>query len=62
MIGLERFGASAPAATIFEHFGFTVPHVVEVARGVLAGTTRGVVSAPLPAHGEPPDAAGGGHA
>jgi len=62
MIGLERFGASAPAATIFEHLGFTVAHVVEVARGVLAGTTRGVVSAPLPAHGEPPNAAGGGHA
>ncbi len=62
MIGLERFGASAPAAVIFEHLGFTVPHVVEVAKGVLAGTTSGVVSAPLPAHGEPPNAAGGGHA
>jgi len=62
MIGLERFGASAPAAAIFEHLGFTVPHVVEVARGVLAGTTRGVVPAAPPAHVEPPGAAGGAHA
>jgi transketolase len=50
MIGLERFGASAPAATIFEELGFTVAHVADVARGVLAGTTRGVVATVPPAH------------
>jgi transketolase len=47
MIGLERFGASAPASDIFEHLGFTVDHVVEVARGVLDGRVRGVVAATL---------------
>jgi transketolase len=49
MIGLERFGASAPAAAIFEHLGLTVAHVAEVGRGVLAGTVRGVVAAQPPA-------------
>ncbi|HTS14022.1 MAG TPA: transketolase C-terminal domain-containing protein, partial [Candidatus Sulfotelmatobacter sp.] len=59
MIGLERFGASAPAATIFEHLGFTVDHVAEVARGVLAGTTRGVIAPLPPAHREVPRTPGG---
>jgi transketolase len=45
IIGLERFGASAPAAVIFEHLGFTAAHVLDVARGVLNGTTRGVIAA-----------------
>ena len=53
MIGLEHFGASAPAATVFEHFGFTVVHVADVARGVLAGTARGVIAAVPPAHRDP---------
>jgi len=44
MIAIERYGASAPAPTIFEHLGFTPAHVAEVARGVLTGTVRGVVS------------------
>ncbi|MET1232681.1 MAG: transketolase [Candidatus Limnocylindrales bacterium] len=44
MIAIERYGASAPAATIFEAFGFTVDAVAHVARGVLTGTVRGVVS------------------
>ena len=33
-IGLDRFGASAPAGTLFEQFGFTVDHVVEAVRGL----------------------------
>jgi transketolase len=41
MIGLERFGASAPGPTVMEHFGFSVAHVVDVARGVLEGRIRG---------------------
>ncbi len=37
VIGMERFGASAPAEELFEAFGFTAANVVEVAREVLAG-------------------------
>ena len=32
IIGIERFGASAPAPTIYEHLGITSARVVEVAR------------------------------
>jgi transketolase len=32
ILGIERYGASAPAATIFTHLGFTVDHVVETAK------------------------------
>jgi transketolase len=35
-VGLDHFGASAPAEVLFERFGFTVDHVVEVARSSLA--------------------------
>jgi transketolase len=28
VIGVDRFGASAPGATLFEEYGFTVDHVV----------------------------------
>ena len=35
VIGLERFGASAPFKALFEHFGFTVENVVRVAWCVL---------------------------
>jgi len=37
IIGMERFGASAPAEELFEAFGFTGTNVADVARGVLAG-------------------------
>jgi transketolase len=43
IIGLDHFGASAPASTIFEHFGFTAARVTDVARKVVAGTLRGRV-------------------
>lgn len=33
-VTMKGFGASAPAAQLFEHFGFTVEHVVEVARSL----------------------------
>ncbi|MGH2407291.1 MAG: transketolase [Candidatus Limnocylindrales bacterium] len=45
IIALEHFGASAPGATIFEHLGFTVAHVIEVAHGVLTGSLSGVIAA-----------------
>ena len=35
IIGLDHFGASAPAGTIFEHFGFTADRVADVARRVV---------------------------
>ncbi|MCZ8132154.1 MAG: transketolase [Steroidobacteraceae bacterium] len=37
VIGLDRFGASAPAKDLFRHFGFTAERVVERARAVLGG-------------------------
>jgi transketolase len=37
IVGLDRFGASAPAPVVLEQLGFTVDHVVETARGVLGG-------------------------
>ena len=35
VIGIDRFGASAPAEVLFPHFGFTVDHVVSAVRAVL---------------------------
>jgi transketolase len=50
IIGLDHFGASAPAGTIFEHFGFTPRRVVQVARRVVAGTLHGPVPTLEPGH------------
>ncbi len=35
VLGLDRFGLSAPAAALFEHFGFSVDNVLNAARAVL---------------------------
>jgi transketolase len=35
VVGLDRFGASAPAGALFKEFGFTVEHVVDVVRSVV---------------------------
>ena len=35
ILGLERFGASAPGPTIYEHLGVTVSHIVDTARELL---------------------------
>ena len=35
VVGLDRFGESAPAEELFEHFGFTVDNVVAVVKSVL---------------------------
>jgi transketolase len=43
ILGLDRFGASAPAATIFEAFGFTAGHVAEIGRKVVRDGLRGRV-------------------
>jgi transketolase len=37
VIGLQRFGASAPAKDLFRHFGFTAAAVVEAAESLLNG-------------------------
>jgi len=36
VVGLDRFGASAPCADVMKHFGFTMEAVVEAARQALA--------------------------
>ena len=36
VIGIDHFGASAPAATLFEQFGFTVENLVAEAKVLLA--------------------------
>ena len=40
IIGLNRFGASAPGAVVMRELGFTVDHVVEAAKAVLAKVRR----------------------
>ncbi len=40
VIGMDRFGASAPAAQLFEHFGITVDAVVAALRRVAAPAGR----------------------
>ena len=46
IIAMDRFGASAPAPKLFAEFGFTPERIAEVARGVIAGTQRGVIPTP----------------
>jgi len=36
IIGVDHFGASAPGPEVMKRYGFTVEHVIEVAKGVLA--------------------------
>ncbi len=47
IIAIDRFGASAPAGELFPAFGFSSGHVASVARQVMVGDLRGVVSAPF---------------
>ena len=35
VVGMDTFGASAPAKKLFEHFGFTAANVAQVAAGLL---------------------------
>ena len=37
-VGIDHFGASAPAERLFEEFGFSVEHVVKVSREVIGRT------------------------
>jgi transketolase len=51
IIALDRFGASAPAGAILEHFGFTAERLADVGRRVVREGLRGRV--PLPAGADP---------
>ena len=35
VIGMDRFGESAPANELFEYFGFTVDNVVRTAKSII---------------------------
>ncbi len=50
MIGIDHFGASAPGATVFEHFGFTPGRVAEVGRRVVRDGLRGRIPSLDPGH------------
>jgi transketolase len=40
VIGVDRFGESAPAAELFKHFGLTPERIAAAAREVLAARSR----------------------
>ena len=40
VIGVDRFGASAPASELFEHYGLTVENVSQAVRDALAAAAR----------------------
>jgi transketolase len=50
IIGIDHFGASAPAGTIFEKLGFTVDRVADVARRVVREDLRGRIPTLDPGH------------
>jgi transketolase len=50
IIGLDHFGASAPAGTIFKEFGFTIDRVADVARRVVRDGLRGRIATLHPGH------------
>jgi transketolase len=39
VVGLDRYGESAPAGALFKHFGFTAENVADTVRAVLARTS-----------------------
>ena len=50
IIGIDHFGASAPAGTIFEKLGFTADRVADVARRVVREGLRGRIPSLDPGH------------
>jgi transketolase len=62
MIGIDHFGASAPAGTIFEELGFTVGRVADVARRVVREGLRGRIPTLDPGHQPAGLGLDGGHA
>ena len=47
VVGIDRYGESAPAGDLFKFFGFTVERVAAVVREVVADTTRSNVKEQL---------------
>jgi transketolase len=47
MVGVDRFGASAPGATVLEQVGFTPDNVTDRARALLRRQGRGAAKGPL---------------
>jgi transketolase len=41
VVGIDRFGESAPAGELFRYFGFTPERVAEAVRSVLVRAGRG---------------------
>jgi transketolase len=39
-IGMETFGASAPAGTLYKHFGFTPERVADAGRAAVKGAQK----------------------
>jgi transketolase len=56
IVGIDHFGVSAPADTIFEHFGFTIPRLAEVGRRVVREGLHGRIDTIDRGHAGPPDA------
>jgi len=54
ILAIDRFGASAPAGTIFRELGFTAENVVAAARRVVRDGLRGVVATAPAGHPGPP--------
>jgi transketolase len=52
IIGLDHFGASAPAGTILREFGFTTDRVADIGRRVVHDGLHGRQPAPSAPHGE----------
>ncbi len=50
IIGIDHFGASAPAEQIFAHFGFSAERVAEVGRGVVRDGLHGRIATIDPGH------------
>jgi transketolase len=40
VLGVDRFGESAPAADLYRHFGLTVDNLVATVRAVLSGKSQ----------------------
>ncbi len=59
IIGLDRFGASAPAGTIFRELGFTADRVADVGRRVVRDGLHGRIPTLGPAFGAHPTLAPG---
>jgi hypothetical protein len=50
IVGIDHFGASAPAGTIFAKLGFTAERIADVARAVVRSGLRGRVPTLDPGH------------